>query len=85
MSVLENWRSLLRMRITEARLTSEYRQVIASLSRSVGEMQLIYTQPDYRSTEAAPAENLDDSDENEAENNNQVHMEQPSDQASSRR
>ena len=39
--IVDNWRALLRYRITEYRLISEYNQAIASLSRSVGGLDLL--------------------------------------------
>lgn len=39
--LLDNWRSLLRYRITECKLISEYHQTIASLSRSIGGLDLL--------------------------------------------
>jgi outer membrane protein TolC len=36
--LIENWRSLLRYRLTESRLISEYNQITASLSRSIGDL-----------------------------------------------
>lgn len=39
--LVDNWRALLRYRITECRLISEYNQAIASLSRSVGGLDLL--------------------------------------------
>ena len=36
--LIENWRALLKYRITESRLIAEYNQILASLVRSVGEL-----------------------------------------------
>lgn len=36
--LIENWRALLKYRITESRLIAEYNQILASLVRSIGEL-----------------------------------------------
>lgn len=39
--LIENWRSVLRYRITEANLQSQYQQLLAALARSVGQLDPI--------------------------------------------
>ncbi len=51
--LIENWRALLKYRITESRLIAEYNQILASLVRSIGEFTPISgnsvtpSQPDF--------------------------------------
>ena len=42
--LIENWRSVLRYRLAESRLTSEFNQTLSSLSRAVGELAGFGTQ-----------------------------------------
>lgn len=44
--LINNWRRMLRYRITEANLQSQYQQLLASLARSIGQLNPIEAPPD---------------------------------------
>ena len=62
--LIANWRSVLRYRITEANLQSQYKQLLASLARSVGQLEPIQSsfissslsQPEFETDSVEPDE-----------------------------
>ena len=70
--LIENWRALLKYRITESRLIAEYNQILASLVRSIGELgpisgtAAVPPQPEFE-TQPVLEEDIDEGNERPSE------------------